>query len=699
MNKMLSMKRTLVFLLMMVMTLGLFACNSAKTTVSTLPSPDSVGNFQSYDELKTYLEGYFTQTNDGSYLFRNSDMLGAESAMDDSGVLTTTTPSYNDSADQSEDSKTYSETNNQVEGVKESDRILTDGYSIYVTSNTHFYIIDADTLEIVFTQELENGYYIGMYLYDGRVVLLSYEYTYEEHLGDPIIYPEVDPDFTVTSGASEPGEDGDVTTTIIPSDDETLTTTTSDDTETKTDETYYYYYTYTYGINATVLDVSDTDNIEVVKSLYFDSSYIVDTRMIDGTVYLVMDNYAIYYGYEGDNFVPQYRDSSVSDDLINVGASDIYYMPNDNYSFGYLLMASFNVDDTEPAKVKAYLGSTYQIYMSLNNLYTIIYRYAYDEETLSYSQTTYILRFGIVNDELVYQAQGIVTGMPLNQFSMDEYEGVFRIATTGYDWSESTTTVTNTLFLLDATSIDQMTAISSLGGLGKTGERIYAVRFNGDIAYVVTFLSIDPLYKLDLSDPEHPVKDGELEEEGVSDYLHPINDSLLLGIGRQAETDGEWTYFTGVKVSLYNVDGDDPVLIENYLVEGEYSYSPVTYDHKAFVSYQPTGADFMYVAIPVFEYSDAYYHYSQSAYVFKVYLSGDLEFITKLTHYVENSEDYWYQYFDSIDRVIMIEDKIYTVSYTKIQMYDMSNDFELLQSTMLEENYYYYYWGFEVDAE
>jgi len=101
----------------------------------------------------------------------------------------------------------------------------------------------------------------------------------------------------------------------------------------------------------------------------------------------------------------------------------------------------------------------------------------------------------------------------------------------------------------------------------------------------------------------------------------------------------------------------------------------------------------------VYEYSEEYTHYSQSAYVFKVYFSGDLEFVTKLTHYVENSENYWYQYFDSIDRVIMIEDKIYTVSYSKIQMYDMSNNFELLHSTMLEENYYYYFWGFAVDAE
>lgn len=682
-----SMKRTLAFLLMVMLTLGLFACNDAPVLTTSLPTPGSVGNFASYDDLKTYLASYYDQTTGGYYLFRNSGDMMSESAMDDGGVLATTTAVYG-ASDQSGE-KNYSETNNQVSGVSESDRILTDGYFIYVTSNTHFYIINADTLDIVYTHEIPNGYFIGMYLRGNKVVLLSYEYTYEEVQGE---YPDTtseDGTVTTTDSPTEPGADGDVTTTV---------TIYDDTTETKTGE-YYYYYTYSHGINATVLDVSDKANVEVTKSMYFDSSYVVDSRMIDGTVYLIMDNYAIYYGYEGDNFVPQYRDSVVGDEMLQLSPSNIYFMPNDNYRFGYLLMVSFNVDDNEAANVKAYLGSSYQIYMSLNNLYTIIYRYDYNEETKVYTQDTYILRFEIIDDELVYQAAGKVTGMPLNQFSMDEYEGVFRIATTGYNWSSETTTITNTLFLLDATTVTVMAPISKLEGLGKPGERIYAVRYTGDIAYVVTFVNTDPMYKIDLSDPEDPEIIGELYEEGVSDYLHVISDTLILGIGRQAETSGEWTYFIGVKVALYNIEGADPVALETYLVEGEYSYSPVTYDHKAFVSFQPTGADFMYVAIPVYEYSDSYYHYAQSAYVFKVYFSGDLEFVTKLTHFIEDSVDSWYRYFDSIDRVVMIEDKIYTVSYTKIQMYDMSNDFELLNSTMLEEDYYYYMWGWAVDAE
>jgi len=97
-----------------------------------------------------------------------------------------------------------------------------------------------------------------------------------------------------------------------------------------------------------------------------------------------------------------------------------------------LIVASFDVtDDTQEASIKSYLGSTYQIYMSENNLYATIYRWNYLQLEGRYEYKTFIMRFEIVDDELVFKALGQVSGTPLNQFSMDEYDGVFRIATTG----------------------------------------------------------------------------------------------------------------------------------------------------------------------------------------------------------------------------------------------------------------------------
>lgn len=619
---------------------ALFACQSLPiTTEKELPTPENVGNFASYDELKTYLSSYFEETGNDNYIFRNYSVVEATA---DGNVLTTNTASYDSTSDSQ---KSHSETNNQVDGVYESDTILTDGNYIYVTSNSHFYIIDSESLAIVYTYSYENAYIYGMYLYNDKVVVFSSEYSYEE----------------------------------------------ATDSE-KTD--YYYWYSYRYGIRVNVFDVSDVENVEILKTMYFDSTSIVDTRMIDGNIYMVLDNYAIYYGYSGDDFVPEYTDSMVGEATISLPAQDIYYMPNNNQSFGYLLLVSFNVDDTNAADVKAYLGSSYQIYMSQNNLYTIIYRYNYDNETNRYYQDTYILRFELNEGELVYQAIGKVEGMPLNQFAMDEYNGVFRIATTGYNWDHMVNTITNTMYLLDATSVDSMTQISTLDNLGKTNERIYSVRYSENYAYLVTFVNTDPLYKLDLSNPEEPFVAGYYEEDGVSDYLHEIvKDQLMIGIGRQAVTEDNWTHFTGVKVALYDISGTSPSAIETYFVEGEYSYSPVVYDHKAFVSYTPDGSDFTYVVIPVYEYSSLWYRSSQSAYVFKVYFSGDLEFVTKLSHMDENSENPYYYYFDSIEKSVMIGDRIYTISYTKIQMYDMNDNFNLLASTPLESDYYYYIYG------
>ena len=122
-------------------------------------------------------------------------------------------------------------------------------------------------------------------------------------------------------------------------------------------------------------------------------------------------------------------------------------MPNDGESFSYLMLVSFDVTNDDPASVKAYLGSTYQIYMSANNLYTIVYKYDYIEETQSYTHKTLIMRFAIEDNELSYKAMGTISGSPLNQFSMDEYDGHFRIATTTNPWSSSDSQ--NAVYILD----------------------------------------------------------------------------------------------------------------------------------------------------------------------------------------------------------------------------------------------------------
>jgi uncharacterized secreted protein with C-terminal beta-propeller domain len=367
--------------------------------------------------------------------------------------------------------------------------------------------------------------------------------------------------------------------------------------------------------------------------------------------------------------------------------SQIYFMPNDNQEMSYLIFSVFSVEDNEAAKTKAYLGSSYQIYMSQDNIYTTVYRYLFDEELDRYDAKTFIMRFSIEDGVVEYQAMAKIDGSPLNQFSMDEYNGVFRIAVTDYDFSQETAVFNNSVYLLSAESKDEMEILSSLSGLGKPGERIYAVRYMEDEAYVVTFVNTDPLYKLDLSDPLNPAVLGELEEEGVSDYLHPIFTDLAIGIGRQAEeNEYGWTNFVGVKVATYDLSGNNPENIETYLVEGEYSYSRASYDHKAFIYYEVPDEEYLLFAIPISVYYEDYYRYAQKLLVFKVWENGDLELAAELEHMGNSS-----YYFDQIERAVMIENYIYTLSYSQIQVFNMDDEFNFVDKVIINETYYFDY--------
>ncbi|TDV42674.1 beta-propeller domain-containing protein [Actinophytocola oryzae] len=173
----------------------------------------------------------------------------------------------------------------------------------------------------------------------------------------------------------------------------------------------------------------------------------------------------------------------------------------------------------------------------------------------------------------VHVASGGVDGSLLNQYSLSEYEGNLRVATTtsGRSGSQSMITVLTR-------KGDQLTRVGQVGGLG-LGERIYAVRYFGDIGYVVTFRQTDPLYTVDLSDPAAPKVTGELKITGYSAYLHPAGDGRLIGVGQEASEAGR---AQGAQLSLF--DTSNPAgatrLAQYHLPS---SYSEVESDPHAFL--------------------------------------------------------------------------------------------------------------------
>jgi hypothetical protein len=162
----------------------------------------------------------------------------------------------------------------------------------------------------------------------------------------------------------------------------------------------------------------------------------------------------------------------------------------------------------------------------------------------------------------VHVASGSVDGTLLNQYSLSEHDGYLRVATTtdGGKGSQSGITVLRR----NGNTLGQVGRVDGLGA----GERIYAVRYFGDTAYVVTFRQTDPLYTVDLSDPATPKVTGELKITGYSAYLHPAGAGRLIGVGQEADRDGR---VTGVQISLFDTTKPGATRLGQYHLAGGWS--------------------------------------------------------------------------------------------------------------------------------
>ena len=196
-------------------------------------------------------------------------------------------------------------------------------------------------------------------------------------------------------------------------------------------------------------------------------------------------------------------------------------------------------------------------------------------------EKTVIHKIEIKNGDLNYKTSGEVTGIVLNQFSMDENDGYFRIATTrSRDWSSmnrgSSESYSN-IYVLDA----DMKVVGKVEELAE-GERIYSVRFMQNRAYMVTFKQVDPLFVIGLEDPTNPKVLGELKVPGFSSYLHPYDETTLIGLGKESDENGRIT--GGVKLSLFDVsDVANPTEIDKYVLGDRNSNSIAINEHKAFL--------------------------------------------------------------------------------------------------------------------
>ena len=517
------------------------------------------------------------------------------------------------------DSSDFSSTNIQVEGVDEIDFVKTDGEYLYIVSGADVFIVKAYPAEeaAIVSRISLNSSISGLFIAENRLIAVGggIDYYYMEAAR---VAPRV-----YSSQASVKVYD--VTNKAAP----------------------------VLGVNVTV-----------------DGNYF-DSRMIGDYVYVIANQW-IYSYAESEILLPRI---TVNDESLEVPATDIYYSNVSDSSYSYTMVVAVNVQDFnhEPVYKTFLLGSASSMYVSLGNIYLTQWDWDYTENG---GTKTRIHRISVEGDLIEYIASGSVPGYVLNQFSMDEYNGYFRIATTGSSWRLfSGGGSQNNVYVLDM----NLKVVGSIEDLA-SGETIYSARFMGKRGYLVTFKKIDPLFVIDLDNPTSPSVLGYLKVTGYSSYLHPYDETHLIGIGKEtvAAEEGDFAWYQGVKISLFDVaDVEHPVEIGKYEIGDRGTDSPVLSDHKALLFDRTRNLLVLPVAlheidpakyggeVPPYAYGDLVW---QGAYVFNVTVAEGLALKGRITHLkndVYDSEHY-------VKRALYIDNVLFTISDKTIKMNDLA---------------------------
>jgi inhibitor of cysteine peptidase len=288
-------------------------------------------------------------------------------------------------------------------------------------------------------------------------------------------------------------------------------------------------------------------------------------------------------------------------------------------------------------------------------------------------EKTIIHKIKVNKMNIEYQENGVVPGHILNQFSMDEYNGNFRIATTTGSTGRFNSNSLNHLYILD----EDLEIIGKVEDLAK-GEKIYSVRFMGKRAYIVTFKKVDPLFVIDVSNPRNPEVLGYLKITGYSDYLHPYDEDHIIGIGKETAGGNEdFSWYQGVKISLFDVsDVENPVEKAKIEIGDRGTNSDALRNHKAVLFDKEK--EILVLPIQLHKIDESKYGEKeipenaygervwQGAFVLDINLEGISE-RGRITHDSKNPKEneYGYVSFDynkQIKRSLYMGDTLYTIS-------------------------------------
>jgi inhibitor of cysteine peptidase len=539
------------------------------TSGKAVKSP--VKNAATYSELYALIKS-MEEENNSEIFFEDYDNRVASSINENAQAGGS--KQQTDNAKSTED---HSRTNTQVQGVDEADIVKTDGSYIYVLTGNQIKIVRV------------NG--------PDMKILSSISF----------------PDNTDEGGYSRPSEFYITENRLI-----ALNTTGGICADYGANRKLAGYEPYMFSeqsVTAVVYDITDRSDPQLLGELGQSGDYL-SSRMVGQTLYLI-SNHSVHNIAEKDSpktYVPMLY---INGEGRVIEAGDIT-ISADPQSRQYIVISAIDVNKPEKQlSSKSVFGCGTTIYAGTENLFIAgssneRTETAFENPATSSAkpgQTTAItpettgtnsgkavlitdvtnlLRFSLNNGKIELAATGKVKGRPLNQFSMDEYDGVFRIVTTVNTGMETVygsgknTYVTytrgetaNSLYTLN----QEMEVIGKIEDVAR-GERVYSVRFIGDIGYFVTFRQTDPLFAVDLKDPARPRILSALKIPGFSQYLHPWSDGLLFGLGHDADDTGRAGY---LKLSMFDVSNPEDVTEKHKTILDGYYYSEASYNHRAII--------------------------------------------------------------------------------------------------------------------
>ncbi len=520
---------------------GLFSTPESVIEDENVQNEIAQSNAQNYDELLSFIKEYAGEYKKNNkyhtYLYSGlvdgtaDDMKGVKEESSDipvGGLPNTGNVTFNSSVSAP---GSFGEVNLREYGVKEADIFITDGECLYCidTYGRRLRIIKANddgTLESVYEGKKsliddrgtgEQIYYSGLYVYESFLIVGFTRYDLDKHY--------------TKSGVS----------------------------------------------GVLIYDVSDKSAPVLKKEIALDGTY-VSSRIIDSSLVLVT-RYSIIEQYETEDDIDLLPAVYNGDYKYTVPCGCIVYSREDNPET-YVNIGKIDLSDLEkkPA-VSSYLGNVHDTYCTKDTLYVIGTKVKNSNETddgriigfggvmiRAEDMCTTVTKADISGDTIDIKCRTEFSGSILNSYSIDEYNKYLRIAVTTLDNK-------NSIYVFD----ENLGKVGELNGLAD-GEQIKSARFMGNTAYVVTFVQTDPLFVIDLTDPQKPEIKGEVKLPGFSSYLHPVGDGLLAGIGAggtETGTDGS------SKISLFDVtDPAAPKEIDHL----QYPTSHIGTEAKAFCS-------------------------------------------------------------------------------------------------------------------